>query len=79
MSIYLLSPESTCLYIEITCLGDRRIAGFDYKTVVIDECTQATEPETLVPLVLGADQVCINPFCLSLSRIGCVYGFLRFQ
>ncbi|KAL8456077.1 hypothetical protein Emag_000070 [Eimeria magna] len=35
--------------------GDRRISDFNFKSVVIDESTQATEPETLVPLVLGAD------------------------
>ncbi|KAL8444909.1 hypothetical protein Emed_006003 [Eimeria media] len=40
-----------------TCIGagDRRISDFNFKSVVIDESTQATEPETLVPLVLGAD------------------------
>ncbi|KAL8434975.1 hypothetical protein Efla_005058 [Eimeria flavescens] len=42
-----------------TCIGagDKRIGDFQFKNVVIDESTQATEPETLVPLVLGADHV----------------------
>ena len=37
--------------------GDKRIQKFHFKQVLIDESTQATEPECLIPLVLGAKQV----------------------
>ena len=37
--------------------GDKRIARFHFKQVLVDESTQATEPECLLPLVLGAKQV----------------------
>ncbi|KAK2988094.1 hypothetical protein RJ640_023843 [Escallonia rubra] len=42
-----------------TCVGagDPRLANFRYRQVLIDESTQATEPECLIPLVLGAKQV----------------------
>lgn len=44
-----------------TCVGagDPRISnkGFRFRYVLVDESTQATEPECLIPLVLGAKQV----------------------
>ncbi|XP_048131750.1 regulator of nonsense transcripts 1 homolog [Rhodamnia argentea] len=42
-----------------TCVGagDPRLANFRFRQVLIDESTQATEPECLIPLVLGAKQV----------------------
>jgi regulator of nonsense transcripts 1 len=42
-----------------TCVGagDNRLATFRFKHVLIDESTQACEPETLIPLVLGSRQV----------------------
>jgi regulator of nonsense transcripts 1 len=42
-----------------TCVGagDPRLANFRFRQVLIDESTQATEPECLMPLVLGAKQV----------------------
>ncbi|XP_057511259.1 regulator of nonsense transcripts 1 homolog [Actinidia eriantha] len=42
-----------------TCVGagDPRLASFRFRQVLIDESTQATEPECLIPLVLGAKQV----------------------
>ncbi|KAK1326759.1 hypothetical protein QJS10_CPA01g02863 [Acorus calamus] len=42
-----------------TCVGagDPRLANFRYRQVLIDESTQATEPECLIPLVLGVKQV----------------------
>lgn len=42
-----------------TCVGagDPRLAHFRFRHVLIDESTQATEPECLIPLVLGAKQV----------------------
>lgn len=42
-----------------TCVGsgDPRLAGMMFKTVLVDESTQATEPESLIPIVKGAQQV----------------------
>jgi regulator of nonsense transcripts 1 len=42
-----------------TCVGagDPRLAGFEFKTVLIDESTQAAEPVCLIPIVHGAKQV----------------------
>ena len=41
-----------------TCVstGDRRLAKFVFRTVLIDEATQACEPECLIPLIQGAKQ-----------------------
>jgi len=42
-----------------TCVGcgDPRLSNFRFRQVLIDESTQATEAECLIPLVLGAKQV----------------------
>ena len=42
-----------------TCVGagDVRLRDFKFKYVLIDESTQATEPECLIPIVKGAKQV----------------------
>eukprot|EP01012_Entosiphon_sulcatum_P063170 TRINITY_DN9022_c0_g1_i1.p1 TRINITY_DN9022_c0_g1~~TRINITY_DN9022_c0_g1_i1.p1 ORF type:complete len:1027 (-),score=174.55 TRINITY_DN9022_c0_g1_i1:117-2867(-) len=42
-----------------TCVGagDPRLSQFRFKQVLIDESTQATEPECLIPIVMGAKQV----------------------
>ena len=42
-----------------TCVGagDVRLSGVKFRTVLIDEATQATEPECLIPLVMGSRQV----------------------
>ena len=37
--------------------GDPRLSHSRFRCVLIDESTQATEPECLIPLVLGAKQV----------------------
>ena len=37
--------------------GDPRLANFRFRMVLIDESTQATEPECLIPIVMGAKQV----------------------
>ncbi|KAJ3110729.1 ATP-dependent helicase NAM7 [Phlyctochytrium bullatum] len=41
-----------------TCVGagDPRLAKLQFRTVLIDEATQAAEPECLIPLVMGARQ-----------------------
>ncbi|KAI3404907.2 NAM7 [Candida oxycetoniae] len=42
-----------------TCVGaaDKRLAQLKFRTVLIDESTQASEPEVLIPIVKGAKQV----------------------
>ncbi|KAJ2458384.1 ATP-dependent RNA helicase [Coemansia sp. RSA 2424] len=42
-----------------TCVGagDKRLSRFQFHTVLIDESTQSSEPECLIPLVMGARQV----------------------
>lgn len=42
-----------------TCVGagDFRLNGFKFKTVIVDEATQACEPECLIPLTHGAERV----------------------
>ncbi|KRZ53978.1 Regulator of nonsense transcripts 1 [Trichinella nativa] len=42
-----------------TCVaaGDLRLAGIGFRAVLIDESTQAKEPECLIPIVTGARQV----------------------
>ncbi|CAL8463239.1 g2773 [Coccomyxa elongata] len=43
----------------VTCAGagDPRLSSFRFRKLLVDESTQATEPETLLPLVLGVKQV----------------------
>jgi regulator of nonsense transcripts 1 len=42
-----------------TCVGagDPRLSACSFQKVLIDECTQATEPECLIPIVLGSKQI----------------------
>ncbi|XP_078488507.1 regulator of nonsense transcripts 1 [Ciona intestinalis] len=42
-----------------TCVGagDPRLVRFRFRSILIDESTQATEPECMVPVVLGAQQL----------------------
>ncbi|XP_070541842.1 regulator of nonsense transcripts 1-like [Ptychodera flava] len=42
-----------------TCVGagDPRVAKFRFRSILIDESTQATEPECMIPVVLGAKQL----------------------
>ncbi|XP_074269796.1 regulator of nonsense transcripts 1 homolog [Silene latifolia] len=49
-----------------TCVGagDPRVSNFRFRQVLIDESTQSTEPECLIPLVLGAKQaVLVGDHC----------------
>lgn len=41
-----------------TCVGagDNRLRSFKFRQVLVDESTQATEPECLIPIVCGAQQ-----------------------
>lgn len=54
-----------------TCVGagDPRLAKMQFRSILIDESTQATEPECMVPVVLGAKQVCIHQHYLFLQPI----------
>ena len=36
--------------------GDPRLVGMRFRRVLIDEATQATEPESLIPIVMGCEQ-----------------------
>lgn len=47
--------------IACTCVGagDVRLARIKFASILIDESMQATEPECMVPVVLGARQVMI--------------------
>eukprot|EP00929_Paragymnodinium_shiwhaense_P006777 TRINITY_DN110736_c0_g1_i1.p1 TRINITY_DN110736_c0_g1~~TRINITY_DN110736_c0_g1_i1.p1 ORF type:complete len:1081 (+),score=275.32 TRINITY_DN110736_c0_g1_i1:128-3370(+) len=42
-----------------TCVGagDPRLSMFRFKQVLVDESTQATEPECLIPIMMGAKQI----------------------
>ena len=42
-----------------TCVGcgDPRLSKFKFRTVLIDEATQATEPEVIIPLTFGVKQL----------------------
>lgn len=48
-----------CDVVCCTCVGagDRRLAGRTFRLVLVDESTQASEPEALIALVKGAKQV----------------------
>mmetsp|Transcript_4471 Transcript_4471/g.13558 ORF Transcript_4471/g.13558 Transcript_4471/m.13558 type:complete len:1016 (+) Transcript_4471:86-3133(+) len=45
--------------IACTCVsaGDPRLSSFRFRSVLIDEATQATEPEALIPIVHGCKQL----------------------
>eukprot|EP00286_Rhodomonas_abbreviata_P001930 CAMPEP_0181290586 /NCGR_PEP_ID=MMETSP1101-20121128/1491_1 /TAXON_ID=46948 /ORGANISM="Rhodomonas abbreviata, Strain Caron Lab Isolate" /LENGTH=993 /DNA_ID=CAMNT_0023394877 /DNA_START=39 /DNA_END=3016 /DNA_ORIENTATION=- len=42
-----------------TCVGagDPRLSNVRFTKVLVDECTQSTEPECLIPIVMGAKQL----------------------
>ena len=42
-----------------TCVGagDPRLSKFRFRSVLVDESTQATEPECMIPVVVGCKQV----------------------
>ena len=47
--------------ISCTCIGagDPRLSKIKVNSILIDECMQATEPECMVPVVMGAKQLII--------------------
>lgn len=49
----------SCDVVCCTCVGagDKRLKLIKFRTVLIDESTQASEPEVLIPIVKGAKQV----------------------
>ena len=65
-----------------TCVSaaDPRISKLRFKHVLVDEATQATEPECLIPLVMGAKQVVlVGDHCqlgpVILSKLAARVGF----
>lgn len=68
-SIYFIINDLSCLLnyqnsknadvICCTCVGagDPRLSKVQFRSILIDESTQATEPECMVPVVLGARQL----------------------
>jgi regulator of nonsense transcripts 1 len=50
---------STADVICCTCVGcgDPRLSKINFRTVLVDEATQAAEPECMIPLVMGCKQV----------------------
>lgn len=52
-------PACPLVQVCATCVGagDARLSVLRFQHVLVDECTQASEPEALIPLVLGAKQV----------------------
>ena len=71
-----------------TCVGagDPRLAEFRFKHVLVDESTQATEPEVLIPIVMGAKQVVLvgdhcqmGPVIMSKPAEAAGYGRSMFE
>ena len=58
MSVVIPVPQHADV-ICCTCVGsgDPRLAKLQYRSVLIDESTQATEPECMIPVVLGCRQL----------------------
>lgn len=54
-----LKTLNSCDVVCCTCVGagDKRLANMTFRSVLIDESTQASEPEILIPIVKGAKQV----------------------
>lgn len=48
-----------CDVVVSTCVsaGDTKLQGYDFRIVIVDEATQATEPSTLIALTRGAECV----------------------
>ena len=63
-----------------TCVGagDPRLVKLRFRTILIDESTQATEPECMVPIVLGAKQVHCHPHCSQAKYLFCSIDYVSF-
>jgi hypothetical protein len=58
--------------------GDARVSALRFQHVLVDECTQASEPEALIPLVLGAKQVSNVDTCrLAIAHVP--FGYVLFD
>lgn len=57
ISFSLLSQNADVICCTCVGAGDPRLAKMQFRSILIDESTQATEPECMVPVVLGAKQV----------------------
>jgi regulator of nonsense transcripts 1 len=53
---YELIREADVVCCTCSGAGDPRLDGMRFRRVLIDEATQATEPESLIPIVLGCEQ-----------------------
>ena len=66
--------------------ADKRLANFRMKHVVVDESTQACEPEVLIPFVSGAKQICLvgdhcqlGPITMSKAASAAGFGISLFE
>ena len=66
--------------------GSKVMVGIEFRTVLIDEASQTTEPETIVPLVHGAERVILvgdhlqlQPVVISLQAKACNYDRSLFE
>lgn len=67
LNIFPLSQNADVICCTCVGAGDPRLAKMQFRSILIDESTQATEPECMVPVVLGAKQVNIMCFKLGLG------------
>ena len=59
---YFISQHADVICCTCVGSGDPRLAKMQFRAVLIDESTQATEPECMIPVVLGCRQVSSSNF-----------------